>query len=104
MEELSYADLQLKKCIKLYFLTRIARKLYVIENSSSRMQDSYKADFQIQFCNNDFNSNTRIPRDFYNHMTILQGFNLNTIHLRGFWANHEDIVRLALTSTYIGSE
>ena len=45
----------------------------------------------MQFCNNDFSSNTRIPWDFYNHMSILQGFNLNTFHLRGFWSNHKDI-------------
>ena len=55
------------------------------------MQDSYKPDFQMQFCYNDFRSNTRILREFPYHMSFLQGLNSNTIHLQGFWVNHKDI-------------
>ena len=53
--------------IEIYFSRRIARKLQVIENSS--LQDSYKADIQIQISYNYFKSNTKIPRDFYYHMS-----------------------------------
>ena len=53
------------------FSIRIAEKLQITEKYFSRMQDSYKPDFQMQFCCNDVKSNTRLLRDCYYHTSFI---------------------------------